>query len=477
MTGVSGFGAYVPRLRLQRSCIAAANVWFDGSLKGHARGERSMCNWDEDAVTMAVAAARDCGPLENIRAVTLASTTAPFADRQNAGIVAEAIRLGADARTMDVSGSQRAGTTAMLAMLDTVAAGHGSGLVIGSEHRKNRAGSVSEMLSGDAAAALVISADDGIARYLGGTTVAADFIDHFRGQGEDFDYEWEERWVRDEGFFKVVPAAVNSLLESVAIAAGDVDHLIVATALRRVPQAVAKKLGIAEEKLVDPLIQQCGHSGAAHPLLMLSQALEGARAGEKILLTGFGQGCDALLFEATPAIDSFAPLRGVKGTLDTGVAEENYAKFQTFNGLVERELGKRSEVDRSPALSAHNRNRHMVNGFIGGLCSACGTVQFPKSHYCVNPNCGKPDTQQDYPMADLAGAVMTYTADSLTFDLNPPAYSGLVEFEAGGRAVVDYTEVDANNFDVGTKVRMQFRIKHLDARRGYRTYFWKAAPA
>ena len=80
-------------------------------------------------------------------------------------------------------------------------------------------------------------------------------------------------------------------------------------------------------------------------------------------------------------------------------------------------------------------------------------------------------------MSDLGGAVMTYTADNLTFDLTPPAYSGLVEFDAGGRAVVDYTEVDPSNFDVGTKVRMQFRIKHLDARRGYRTYFWKAAPA
>jgi len=52
MTGVSAFGAYIPRLRLQRSAIAAANVWFDASLKGHARGERAMCNWDEDPVTM-----------------------------------------------------------------------------------------------------------------------------------------------------------------------------------------------------------------------------------------------------------------------------------------------------------------------------------------------------------------------------------------------------------------------------------------
>ena len=79
-------------------------------------------------------------------------------------------------------------------------------------------------------------------------------------------------------------------------------------------------------------------------------------------------------------------------------------------------------------------------------------------------------------MADHKGAVMTYTADRLTFDLNPPAYYGLVEFEAGGRALVDFTEVEPAGFDVGTQVTMQFRIKHFDRGRGYRTYFWKAAP-
>ena len=59
MVGITAFGAYVPRLRLQREAIAKANTWFDPSLAALARGERSFCNWDEDSVTMAVEAARD----------------------------------------------------------------------------------------------------------------------------------------------------------------------------------------------------------------------------------------------------------------------------------------------------------------------------------------------------------------------------------------------------------------------------------
>ena len=476
MIGITAIGAYLPRLRLQRSAIAAANVWFDASLRGHAKGERAMCNWDEDPVTMAVEAGRDCGASEGIRMLTLASTTAPFADRQNAGIVVEALNRSSDLRTMDVGGSQRAGTTALLSGLDAASAGNGPVMVIGSEHRKTRVGSPSEMFCGDAAAALVVGQDNVVARYLGGHTVNRDFIDHFRSEGEDFDYDWEERWVRDEGYLKVVPSAVTALLEKTDITTADVDVLIVATAQRRVPQAVAKALEIVEDKLADNLIEACGYAGAAHPLLMLVNVLQSAKPGQKILLTSFGQGCDALLFETTDAIASVSPERGVTGALASGVMEENYAKFQTFNGLVEREFGKRAEVDRSPALSAHNRNRKMVNGFIGGKCTDCGTVQFPKSHYCVNPNCGNGGTQEDHPMAEAGGAVMTYTADRLTFDMSPPAYFGMVEFAGGGRAMVDFTEVDPDSFDVGTAVRMHFRIKYFDATRGYRTYFWKAAP-
>ena len=79
-------------------------------------------------------------------------------------------------------------------------------------------------------------------------------------------------------------------------------------------------------------------------------------------------------------------------------------------------------------------------------------------------------------MVSAKGAVKTYTADRLTFDLNPPAYFGLVEFEGGGRIMVDFTDVDPETFDVGTRVSMQFRIKQIDGQRGFRKYFWKASP-
>ena len=60
MIGITSYGAYIPRLRLDRMSIFNAMGWFAPAIMMVAQGERSMCNWDEDPLTMAVAASRDC---------------------------------------------------------------------------------------------------------------------------------------------------------------------------------------------------------------------------------------------------------------------------------------------------------------------------------------------------------------------------------------------------------------------------------
>ncbi len=118
--GIRRFGAYLPRLRLERKAIAAATAFATGSRAGAAKGTRSCCNWDEDSLTMAVEAARDC--LAGIEApaidsLTFASTSHAFADRSNAGVVATALNLDESLRVADAGGHQRAGVGALLAAL------------------------------------------------------------------------------------------------------------------------------------------------------------------------------------------------------------------------------------------------------------------------------------------------------------------------------------------------------------------------
>lgn len=57
---------------------------------------------------------------------------------------------------------------------------------------------------------------------------------------------------------------------------------------------------------------------------MLAAALEDAKPGDRIALAAFGKGCDALLFEVTPAIAKPNERRGVKGALSARREDSNY---------------------------------------------------------------------------------------------------------------------------------------------------------
>src|SRR5262245_20103321 len=477
--GILSFGAYVPRLRLQRAAIAAANAWFSPGLRGMARGERSMANWDEDTVTMAVEAARDCLAgldLATVTALSLASTTHPFDDRQNTSIVAGALNLRRDVRSLDVSGSLRAGTSALATAVAAAKGTDGGVLLMAAEHRLTKAASPQEMHYGDGAAAVLVGAGRPIATLVGAHAETVDFVPQFRGRDRAHDYAWEERWVRDEGYMKIVPRAVEALLNQTGTDAASVSAFIMPCTLSRVVSGVAKRIGIPEAAVRDNLAAVCGDTGAAHPLVMLVHALEGAKPGDLAVVAAFDSGCDALLFRVTDAIATLPPRRGVKGSLARRKEESVYQKYLAFNNLITLDHGMRAEVDKGTPLSAMYRNREMITGLIGGRCRNCGTVQYPKGRYCVNPKCRALDSQDDEPFAGRQATVMSYTADLLTYCPDPPAYYGMVEFEGGGRMMVDFTDVDDGAVEVGTPMSMMFRIKDVDAARGFVRYFWKAAP-
>ncbi|HEY5049157.1 MAG TPA: OB-fold domain-containing protein [Rhizomicrobium sp.] len=484
MTGITAYGAYIPRLRLQRKAVAQANAWFAPGLVAAARGERSMASWDEDAVTMAVEAIRDCLPASDpltarahLDALYFASTTMPFSDRQNAGIVAQASNLREALSSIDVTSSQRAGTSALLAGLDAVKAGRAQApLVVAAERRKARAASAQELAYGDAGAVVALGAEGVIAKFLGSHSTTLDFVDHFRGEGADFDYGWEERWIRDEGYTKIVPAAIGALFQKTGASGADIAHLILPCPFARLDQQLARRVGIDPARVRDNLAGTVGDCGAAQALLMLAHVLEQAQPGEKILVAQFGQGCDVLLFEATAAISRFARPSGVSGALARRKEESNYLKYLAFNGLIQLEKGMRAEVDRKTALSVLYRKGDMLTGLVGGKCRVCGTAQFPSSRICVNPNCSHVDSQDPYGFAGQEGTILSWSADFLTFSMAPPNHYGMITFAEGGRLLADIADVEQGEIDSGTKVRMALRIKAFDEKRGFRRYFWKAVP-
>jgi 3-hydroxy-3-methylglutaryl CoA synthase len=475
-TGITSFGAFIPRRRLQRAAIAAAHSWAFPALKGLGKGERAMCSWDEDVITMAVEAGRDClrgMQARDIGAVTLASTTAPYADINNAVFVNAALQLADDAGAAEASGSTRAGLSALISACRGVGGARAS-MVIAAEKPLAKPGSVQEMQIGAGAGAVAVGQGTGvIARFIDAETVSVPFIDHFRKAGNDFDYGWEERWIRDEGVTKLVPQAVTRLLQRCGFSADRVAHFAVAGGPAKVDAAVARMLKIAPEALLPNFAGTVGYTGTAQPLLQLIAALERAQPGELIVVVSFAQGCEVVAFEmgAAPAV---AGRRGLAGALAERIEETAYLKMLSNDGQIELDWGMRAETDHKTALTQLYRVSDQIFGFVGGQCSACQQVQFPRSPTCVN--CGAHDTQQPFSLADQPAKVATYTADWLMYSPAPPLYMGLVQFDAGARVLMEIVDVGAEGLEVGTPLAMTFRKKERDTLRGWDRYFWKAAP-
>ncbi|HLQ12520.1 MAG TPA: OB-fold domain-containing protein [Steroidobacteraceae bacterium] len=477
--GILAFGAYVPQRRLQRAAISAAHAWFAPGLKGLAHGERAVADWDEDSITMAVEAARDCLTgidRSTIASLSLASTTLPFADRQNSGIVKEALNLSDTVGVLDVTGSQRAATSALIQALNAAAAAGRPQLCLAADRRNSRAASEAELMQGDAAAAVLVGSGDPVARLLGTHSVTVDFVDHFRAAGEPLDYAWESRWIRDEGHIALVGKALSEGLQRFGVSPGEIHHLVIPLPNRGVAEAIARAAGCRPEAVVDNLAGTVGDSGVAHPLLMLANVLESARPREKLLLVGFGQGCDLLLFETSAAIGRMPRRAPVAQSLARRQPDENYLRFLFHRGLLELERGMRAEAEQKQPGTTLYRHRRAVLGLIGSRDTQTGAVQYPPAELSVHTGEPTAGRHEDYPLADRLGRIVSYTADRLAYSPSPPLYHGVIDFEGGGRLVTEFADPDSESIAVGRTVRMVFRIKGIDELRHFTRYYWKAAP-
>ncbi|MBX3595050.1 3-hydroxy-3-methylglutaryl CoA synthase [Sphingomonas sp.] len=472
--GILKAGAYVPRLRLDRAAIAAMHGWMAPALRSLAKGERAFCSWDEDAVTMAVEAARDCldGDASGIAALALASTSFPYADLQHGALIGAALGLAPGHAAIDIGHSQRAGTTALAQALK---AGE-EALVVASDRPVARPASTQEMLYGAGAAAFRIGTGEIIARLIAASSVAEPFIDHFRSSGARYDYFWEERWIRDEGYLKIAPQAAGAVLDKAGLEIGDIAHLVMALPMRGAVDAVARKIDFSGT-VADSLDGRSGYAGCAHALLMLAGVLETARAGERILVIGFGQGADAIVLEVTGASDGRTGRNGLSGALAERVPTDSYGRMLSFYDGIDLDWGMRAEKSAKTILTEQYRASDQIMNFVAGRCGECGAIQFPQLHYCVSPGCQAPAAQfAQVSLADAPFEVMTFTADWLSYHPAPPLHVGFVQFENGARLMMEMVDIGPDGIDVGTPLRAVFRIQARDRERGYNRYFWKATP-
>jgi hydroxymethylglutaryl-CoA synthase len=464
MIGITGYGGYIPYNRLQRS-----EIQKEFGTQG-LKGERTIAAYDEDSATMAVAAALNATHNRYglpIKGVYFATTTAPYAEKQSETLIAGALDLGETTRTAEFTNTLRAGTSALRAAIDTAIAGSGPVLVAAADMRSGGASGANEAAFGDGAAALVIGSEGVIAKHVGAASVTLEIVDTWRNQGDPYVRNWDERFQMVEGYGRAIPDVVKAVFAETGLGAGDIARVVFPVPPKS--QAILGKLGFKPEQVADSMSGMVGLTGAAHPLLMLAAELEGAKPGDRILVLGYGEGADAIIFEATDAIKSFKPMRSIPAQIGSKRNDITYATYLKWRQRVDMEPARRPDPSRPSSPFMHRRSRFNL-ALYGSKCVACGTPQFPAQRVCYK--CRAKDQMENYGFRDKRGRLTTYSADYLTISLSPPEIAAVVDFEGGGRMMCNMTDVDAEKLQIGQEVEMTLR--RMFTAGGIHSYFWKA---
>ncbi len=468
MVGITSFGVYVPFHRLDKAEIAK----FWGGFR--VPGEKAVANFDEDTVTMGVEACRECLKGINradVGGLCFASTTFPYAEKQSAALVGAALDLNSTARTSDVSGSLRSGTNAVRAALDAVNGGGGPFLVAASDLRLGKPNGAKEMEFGDGAAALLIGDSEPIATIDHVYSVNNEIYDVYRPAVDRFVRSWEDRFVREAGFMKVVPEAVAAALKEFNMSAGDFSRAVISAPNPSYLAGVARKLGLdAKSQAPDPLWGAVGNLGAAHPLMLVAAALEQADPGDKLLWVSYGDGCEVMVLTVTEHIAKMKEKQPVTRMVNSKMLT-SYRQYLRWRNLLDQEPPNRPREEPASAVALH-RDIKCGLALYGSKCGNCGTVQYPVQRICME--CRAKDDFEYYPFADKLGRVATFSHDNLAVSPDPPTTVAVLDFEEGGRIMMDVTDRDVSAIQVGTPVEMTFR--KFRETQGITVYWWKSRP-
>ena len=468
MIGITSYGAYVPYWRLKREVMLSGG-----------KGEKSVGNFDEDSLTMAVSAVINSVKgldRSGVDGLFFASTTFPYKEKQGSSLVSAAADFRKDILTADFANALKGGTTAVNMAADIVKAGSAkSVVVVGSDCRLGAPGSPFERAFGDGAGALVIGDSDVAVEIEARASLYDEMIDVWRADNDRFVRAGEDRFIQPYGYEQAVLKAAGGLMKSQGMAPKDFAKAVIYAPDQRRLMGVAAKLGFDPKTQVqDPLISVMGNTGTAYPLMLLIAALEDSKPGDKILWASYGDGCDAFILKVTDKIEGLRGNRGMKSLLESKMDLGKYEVYLQFKGLLKAERGPQRAPEEI-SLTALWRNWDDVIRFYGSKCKSCGTVQYPSQRVCTK--CHAKDQFDKVRLSDKKASLFTFSLDFVSNPLDVPMVVSVIDFEGGGRTAMSImTDRDAKQVRIGMPLEMTFRKLYYCDNEGITNYYWKCVP-
>ncbi len=463
--GILAAGCYIPATRLPLALI-------HGEQTGEGGPEKSVAGYDEDAITMAVAACVNClagRERSAIDGLYFASTSSPFREKQAAALVASALDLRDDVATNDFGGTLRAGAGALLAALDAVTANAGRTiLVVMADARLAAPRSPLENNLGDAAAAFLVGADKAVALFDDAYAMTSEIYDVWRSEHDDYLRAWEDRFNVTHGYLESVGATLSGFFETTGTGPADYRRVALCGPDARSLAGAARAAGFSGAQLQDALFDRVGNCGAAFAPLLLAAALEQVEHGDRVLAIFYGDGAQVLSFRAV--CDGAGGGRGIDWHLARGRPLRSYDSYLQSRHLDAGEHDRRAG-EGIPA-TVHYRERDADISFLGQRCTQCGTMHFPACRVCYG--CYARDSFESVRLSDCHGRVMSFSFDYFFPSPEPPVIAGVCEVDNGARVYVQMTEAETDELGCDLPVEFVFRRIHEAGNRP--NYFWKSRP-
>jgi uncharacterized OB-fold protein len=340
-------------------------------------------------------------------------------------------------------------------------------LVVAADARLAEPESELEPLLGDGACAVAVGREGVIAELVSTASVSEEFTYLWRTDTQPYLQVADMRFGDAYGYVRDVADAVAAALRKAELPPAKVAKLALASPDARAAADATKKIGCDPKTQLVPLhLAEAGILGTPDPLILLARALETASPGDFIVVAGYGEGADALVFRATEHLPAARP-RALAECLAGGIPVPSYERYLQARGVLPADAP--GEV-----VSTYIEWKELKQDvrLYGSRCEVCGLVQYPQVRVCVG--CRAQERLVDHKL-QKRGSVFTFTIDNLAPALEHPMAMVVADLDGGGRVYLQGTDTAEGEIKVGAPVALTFRRLHEAG--GNRNYFWKVRPA
>jgi hydroxymethylglutaryl-CoA synthase len=334
--GIVGYGAYVPKTRIKRQDIGSS---WGLSLPP---GERAVCSYDEDSITMAVEASLDAFQAVDKYGITpgnmggIFSACSPVKSMDGLlnVILAKTIGTPSNAHLFDLGHSHNAGASSWLASIDAINSSRVNyALAVISSGETAAPGSELEPYIGAGATAFIIGKESTLATIEKTYSHAGFLIDYITNGNVIRAYH--QNFVEDQGYAAFVSESVTGLLDGTNKSVADFGHVIIQAPNERVLGRIGKRIGCKENQISGQnILQSIGYLGMDSVFMSLARLLPSLSPEEDVLMVSYGSGVStAFHLKITSKARE-------EQKWDNLVKDKKYIDYPTYlryQGLIEKE--------------------------------------------------------------------------------------------------------------------------------------------